>query len=341
MAITIDNPCLRIVLFRGELRDPASCLSKCLPVTAEYLSPFASVAVGGHRACGRGAAVGLILHIFPGGNIMFAGFAAVHAGPRFHLMPTHLISALRPAPRLLRRVLQLSIPLAVTLAAFPALTVHGWQVLSDGGGPAAMLLAVVVCAVVGIVLGAAPAPGEPNVHDRQLDIILAVFFIGGCVWLATAWSEQFRVGQPLAGPQLIAATALLTGAYLVVAGTRLTARLRYVLLLPLIAMPQVTARPTLLALLVTLTLVATLLLTLLRLRRNARASASATAESASAPTANAVRPPAPGAHPAPALHAADHPEGNPPARTTTPRASGHTPHLQAVRAMATETGSTR
>lgn len=276
---------------------------------------------------------------------MFAGFTAVQTGPKMQLRPTRLLSTLRlssswPAPHLVRRMLQLSVPIAVTLAVFPALADHGWQVLSDGGMPAAMLVAVTVCAVAGITLGAAPAPGEPNVHDRQLDVILATFFIGGCVWLAAAWPEHFRIDQPLTEHQVIAAAALLTGGYLLVAGTRLTARLRFVLILPLIALPQITGRPTVLILLVAATIAATALSAIVRVRRNARITASATAETAQESTKDSLHPSAPGTHPTPALDAATRLEEHPPMRNPTPRASSSTPEIPTMRALIPETGPT-
>lgn len=273
---------------------------------------------------------------------MFAGFAALETGPIVHLMPTRLTAVLRPAPRLVRKVLQLSVPIALTLIAFPALAHHGQQVLSAGGSSAAMLLAVLFCAVAGIVLSTAPAPGEPNVHDRQLDVILAVFFIGGCVWFTTAWPEQFGAGQSLTGQQIIAATALLTGIYLLVAGTRLTARLRFVLILPLIATPQITERPTVLTALVAVTIAATLLLVAVRFRRSTRiAASSVTAESAKKSAQDFLLLPAPVEHQAPTTDTAAGLDHTPPAPSTAPRATSSTPQNHATRALATETGPTR
>lgn len=179
-------------------------------------------------------------------------------------------------PHLSRQVLLLIIPVAVTLAVFPALTIRAWRLLSNGGVPAAMLLVVTICAVVGIALRMAPAPGEPDVHDRQLDVILAVPLIGVCVWLTMGWPEHSGINQPLSGHVIIAATALVAGGVLLLLGTRLALRLRFILMLPLIAMPQITGRPAVLTLLLVVTIVGTLLQMRSRLRRSARPEASST-----------------------------------------------------------------
>ncbi|MEX5272284.1 hypothetical protein [Kocuria sabuli] len=227
--------------------------------------------------------------------------------------------------------------------AFPALMDQAWQVLSDGGVAAAMLLAVTICAITGAALRAAPAPGEPDVHDRQLDVILAVPFIGGSVWLATGWPEQFTSGQPLSGHQIIAATALLTGIYLLVAGTRLTARLRYVLILPLLALPQVTGHRVLL-LLVAVTIAATVLLVIVRLRRSTRLATSAPGEDPERSTGIALPERASGGHQVPAIDAGHHAEGTKSRTPTTPsranRGRGAT-QIHATREPIIETGTTR
>lgn len=207
-------------------------------------------------------------------RFVLAGWVAVRSWFTSNSVRGRLLSALRPASRPSRQALQLSIPVAITLVAFPGLPVRMWHLLSDGGRPAAILLIVTACAVVGIALRVAPAPGEPDVHDRQLDVILAVPFVGGCVWLVSGWPEQFGIDPPLTGHQVVAATALLAGTCLLVVGTRLSARLRFVLLLPLIAMPQVTGRPAVLVFLVTVTIAGTLLAAMTRYRWRDRIAAS-------------------------------------------------------------------
>ena len=206
--------------------------------------------------------------------IILAGCVAVQSWFKSNSVRGRLLSALRPASRPSRQALRLSIPVAITLVAFPALPVRMWHLLSDGGLPTAILLIVTACAIAGIALRMAPAPGEPDVHDRQLDVILAVPFVGGCVWLVSGWPEQFGIDAPLTGHQVVAATALLAGTCLLVVGTRLSARLRFVLLLPLMAMPQVTERPAVLLFLVTVTIAGTLLPAITRYRRRDRIAAS-------------------------------------------------------------------
>ncbi|WP_298582662.1 hypothetical protein [uncultured Kocuria sp.] len=238
-------------------------------------------------------------------------------------------------------MLQLSIPVAVVLAVFPALTHHVWQVLLAGGMPAAMLLAVTACAIAGIALRAAPASGEPNVHDRQLDVILAVFFIGGGVWLTAAWPERFGIDQTLTGHQIIAATALLTGGYLLVAGTRLTARLRFVLLLPFIAMPQITERPAVLGLLVAGAIVRTLLLAIVRFRRSNRTAPAVSADDGLDSIQSALLPPAAGEHQMSTVNAALRLEGRGAAHITNRRSGDSTAKIHAGRTVATESGGWR
>ena len=217
--------------------------------------------------------------------LILAGCAAVQSWFKSNSVLERFLSALRPTCRPSRQALQLSIPVAITLVAFPALPVRMWHLLSDGGRPAAILLIVTACAIAGIALRVAPALGEPDVHDRQLDVILAVPFIGGCVWLVSGWPEQFGIDPPLTGHQVIAASALLAGACLLVVGTRLSARLRFVLLLPLIAMPQVTGRPAILLFLVTVTVAGTLQAAIARYRRRDRIAASGSSPMATGDTA--------------------------------------------------------
>lgn len=274
---------------------------------------------------------------------MFAGFAAVQTGPRKHLTPTHLLSAFRvqasqPARHPVLRVLQLSIPVAVVLAVFPALTGRAWQVLSEGGMPAAMLVAVTACALAGIALRAAPAPGEPNVHDRQLDVILAVFFIGGSVWLTASWPEHFRIDQPLTGHQILAATGLLTGGYLLIAGTRLTARLRFVLILPLIAMPSITGRPAVLGLLVAVAIVGTLLLAIVRFRRSTRLAAATIPEKTNVSIENGMLPLVPVEHHTSSIDTAPRFQERSLVRVTDPRTSDSAAQIHSGRTLITDTG---
>jgi len=71
---------------------------------------------------------------------------------------------------------------------------------------------------------------------------------------------------------VVAATAFLVGASLLLLGTRLTARIRWALCLPVLALPAVTSRPPIAAALIAVAVIATAAATLRRLRNRHRAS---------------------------------------------------------------------
>lgn len=118
-------------------------------------------------------------------------------------------------------------------------------------------MAVCLAAAVIVAVRAAPAPGEPDVHDRQLDVILAAPLLAAAVWLSVGWSTRLGPATPWSTREVLAAVAFLAGASFLLLGTRLTARIRWALGLPLLALPVVTGRPPLLAALIAGVLIAT------------------------------------------------------------------------------------
>jgi putative flippase GtrA len=141
------------------------------------------------------------------------------------------------------RPLRVVLPVAATLVAFPAAAVLSWQLLSTGGLAGAGFVAVCLAGVVIVALRAAPAAGEPDVHDRQLDVILAAPLLAAAVWLSFGWPTRLGPGMPWGVREVVAVTAFLVGASLLLLGTRLTARIRWALCQPLLSLPAVTGRP--------------------------------------------------------------------------------------------------
>lgn len=162
--------------------------------------------------------------------------------------------------------LRLVLPVVAALVAFPGAAVSSWQVLRGGGAAAFGLLAVCLAAPVIVALRAAPTAGEPDVHDRQLDVILAAPLLAAAVWLSVGWSTRLGPAAPWSTREVLAATAFLAGASFLLLGTRLTARIRWALGLPLLALPVVTDRPPLLAALIAGVLTGTAAAAIRRLR---------------------------------------------------------------------------
>ncbi|MEV6300682.1 glycosyltransferase family 2 protein [Actinoplanes sp. NPDC051861] len=128
----------------------------------------------------------------------------------------------------LRRAARVRLGLAalLTAAAFPALATMAWDSVTTRG-PAVPLI-IPVAAGAALVAGRVRPPrGEPDVHDRQVDGLLAVAF------LATAGT--LLVLMPGRTAWLVpAALAFLAGAAILLVGTRAVARMRWALLLPLV-----------------------------------------------------------------------------------------------------------
>jgi putative flippase GtrA len=153
-----------------------------------------------------------------------------------------------------RYLLRLVLPPLVTLVAFPAAAVH--LALAMTTVTAMVTSAAAISA--GMVLAAvrsAPDPSEPDVHDRQLDVILALPLLAAALWLELGWADRPSLQEPLHSRDVVALALFLAATCLLLLGTRLTARLRWVLCLPLLALPWLGLHPDLRAALVTLIVV--------------------------------------------------------------------------------------
>ena len=147
-----------------------------------------------------------------------------------------------------RYLVRLALPLLVTMAAFPVVVGH--LVRAAASLPvAATTSAVLLSAGALVATRSSPDPQEPDVHDRQLDVILAVPLLAGAVWLNVGWADPASPAEVPA--RVLAALVLfLAGAALLLLGTRMTARLRWILCLPLLGVPWLGAHPTVRTLLV-------------------------------------------------------------------------------------------
>lgn len=132
-----------------------------------------------------------------------------------------------------------AMPAALTLAAVPGAARHAWATLTSGGIAVVELLAGAACVVLLTMAKSRPAPGEPDVHDRQLDIILTIPFLAAAVWFALDWSQDWHAGATWTVPAVLAVVTFGFAASFVLLGTRTTARLRWALLIPLALLPVV------------------------------------------------------------------------------------------------------
>ena len=147
-----------------------------------------------------------------------------------------------------RYLVRLALPLLVTLAAFPVVVGH--LVRAAASLPvAATTSAVLLSAAALVATRSAPDPQEPDVHDRQLDVILAVPLLAAALWLNFGWADPV-VPTEVPTRVLAALVLFLAGAALLLLGTRMTARLRWVLCMPLLGVPWLDAHPTVRTLLV-------------------------------------------------------------------------------------------
>jgi hypothetical protein len=130
-----------------------------------------------------------------------------------------------------------------------------------------MIAAVFLTGSALVAVRAAPSPGEPDVHDRQLDVILALPLLAAAVWLELGWPRVMPLAEALNNRGVLAVTLFLAGTSLVLLGTRLTARLRAVLCLPLLGLPLFTERPVLHVVLVAAVLAGVVLASAQQVRR--------------------------------------------------------------------------
>ncbi len=142
----------------------------------------------------------------------------------------------------LRYTLRVALPPLVTLAVFP-----GALASLTGNGVLGAPLAVALLAgwaALWIVSGI-PRPGEPDVHDRQLDVILGVPLLAAAAWMSVTGGVIWSVSAPLPDRGVIALVLFLASTTALLLGTRLALRLRAVFLLALLLVPALTVRPAL------------------------------------------------------------------------------------------------
>ena len=101
----------------------------------------------------------------------------------------------------------------------------------------AIAVTAVLCCGLLVATRLRPRPGEPAVHDRQVDVILSLPFLAAAVWVGL-----HNHGAPQwTGYDAIALTSFLGGTGFLVLGTRATGRLVLPLLMPLLTAPLITS----------------------------------------------------------------------------------------------------
>lgn len=204
-------------------RDPAAAdaADPVALLAPELVPPAAGAGSSRHRLRSRGVA--------PSGELLHGAIGLV----RRSLLPA--------VPVLLR----LGVAVVAALLAFPAIAVHEWQSLTRGGLPAVEVLTALTAALVLVVVRAVPATGEPDVHDRQVDFILALPALGAALFLTFAWPTHLGSSGTLGPREVAAFLSFFVGACLLVLGTRCTARIRWVFYLQLLMLPVVSVVPVL------------------------------------------------------------------------------------------------
>jgi putative flippase GtrA len=137
-----------------------------------------------------------------------------------------------------RRSVQIRFALAfaLTLAAFPAATANTWDGLLDRGPHLPLLIPLAVAGAL-LVGRLKPAQAEPNVHDRQVDGLIAATLLLTAGTLAALAPDRNGTSTWV----LLAMVSFLAGATVLLLGTRTAARLRWTLVLPLVAVDEATA----------------------------------------------------------------------------------------------------
>jgi putative flippase GtrA len=123
-----------------------------------------------------------------------------------------------------------------TAAAFPGTATQLWADLRDSEPNVPLVIPLVVGAAL-LVGRLRPSAAEPEVHDRQVDGLIAAGLLG----TAAALTMLAPDGATPRAWLLLAAVAYLAGATVLLLGTRAAARLRWALILPLVAVVTPTA----------------------------------------------------------------------------------------------------
>ncbi|GAB7044973.1 glycosyltransferase [Catenuloplanes indicus] len=119
---------------------------------------------------------------------------------------------------------RLLLAFTLTTVAFPALAGSVWDALWERGGTVPLLIPLVAASAL-VAARLRPSSREPDVHDRQVDGLLAAALLVCAGTLVLVTPEL----------TLVAGVAFQAGAAILLLGTRATARLRWVMLLPLVA----------------------------------------------------------------------------------------------------------
>ncbi|HEX5594514.1 MAG TPA: glycosyltransferase family 2 protein [Micromonosporaceae bacterium] len=133
----------------------------------------------------------------------------------------------------LRRAPQARVVLAVllALAAVPTTAAMAWNGLWTR--QAAVPLLIPLSAAAALLVGRLrPSTMEPNVHDRQVDLLIAAVLLVSAGAMTTMEPDLRQVSS---GWLLLATVAYLAAAAVLLLGTRTAARLRWVLILPLVS----------------------------------------------------------------------------------------------------------
>jgi putative flippase GtrA len=155
-------------------------------------------------------------------------------GPVDQVLPA---TVLRAATRTWRAAhTRIALAFLLTLVAVPAIATMGWNGLWTSGPDAPLLIPLAAAAAL-LVGRLRPKATEPDVHDRQVDVLIAAMLLGVAVVLTAMTPDS----GPTASALLLAAgVAYLAAATTLLLGTRTAARLRWVLPLPMVAAAAVT-----------------------------------------------------------------------------------------------------
>jgi putative flippase GtrA len=139
----------------------------------------------------------------------------------------------------LRRAALSRVGLAVTLTAlaFPTVTAATWSSLWRPSPQAALLVPLLAAAAM-LVAQIRPATAEPDVHDRQLDLLIAGFLLAATVGLVAVAPRG-----TVSGSLLLASVCFLGAGVVLLLGTRTAGRLRWAMVLPVVAIDAATPAP--------------------------------------------------------------------------------------------------
>lgn len=141
---------------------------------------------------------------------------------------------------LLSGVGRLMLPMLATAIALPQFVI---RIASDTVTAPTMIIGGValILLLIGMLALAAPRRSEPEVHDRQVDLIIGAVLLAFGVWQIHAGSELPH--EQLTTAAVVGACAFLAGATTVLLGTRLAARWRWLFAVPLVLIEPIRSHP--------------------------------------------------------------------------------------------------